>query len=125
MPISIEINQDLNTIIRTVTDGLTSTDIKATFAESISHPDFKINMHVIWDLTAADPSKLSAEQLMDVVNYIKNNIDERGADYKIILVAPLDLSFGVSRMFESYGDSLPTSIHVLRNLDEAYKLISS
>ena len=123
MSINSKINQELNTIIRTVTGELTIADVKDAFTESLSHPDFKINMHVIWDLTEADVSKTSMDQLIDIVKYIRNNIDNRGADYKIIIVAPIDISFGMSRMFEGFGNDLTQSIHVLRELDEAYKWI--
>ena len=95
------------------------------FDESLLHPDFKANMHVIWDLSVADVGEVSADQLMEIVEYIRSNIDERGADYKIVLVAPVDLSFGISRMFESYGNDLPVSIHIHRNIDEAFNWIEN
>ena len=123
MSIDSRVNQKSNTIIRTVTGKLTVADIKQAFADSLSHPDFKTNMHVIWDFNQADGSKLSTEQLIEVVEYIRSNSDIRGADYKIILVAPVDLSFGLSRIFEGYGNNLPESIHVVRNITEAYRWI--
>lgn len=123
MSIASMVNQKSNTIIRTVTGKLTVADIKQAFADSLSHPDFKTNMHVIWNLNQADVSNVSANQLIEVVEYIRSNSDVRGADYKIILVAPVDLSFGLSRMFEGYGNNLPESIHVLKNMDEAYRWI--
>ena len=83
MPINSKINQDLNTIVRTVTGELTIADIKDAFTESLSHPDFKTNMHVIWDLTEADFSNISVDQIVNVVEYILSNIDNRGSDYYI------------------------------------------
>jgi len=123
MSIDTKVDQKSNTIIRTVTGKLTVADVKQAFAASLSHPDFKTNMHVIWDLNQADGSNLSTNQLIEVVEYIRNNSNVRGANYKIILVAPADLSFGLSRMFEGYGNNLPEPIHVLRNMDEAYRWI--
>jgi hypothetical protein len=123
MTINSEINTDLNIIIRTVIGKLEGADITSAFSESLSHPDFKINMHVIWDLTKADISNASAEQIIQVVEYIGNAIEDRGADYKLVIVAPVDLSFGISRIFGSYGYNFPVSIHIVRNMDEAYDLI--
>ena len=123
MPINSQINADLNTIIRTVTGKLTSTDVKEAISESLLHADFKKSMHVIWDLTAADTSKSSLDQLMDIVEYIRENFNVRGADYKIILVAPTDVNFSISRMFQCCGSELLTSIHVVKDLNEAYRYI--
>lgn len=125
MPINSEVNKDLNVITRTVTGELTGVDMTGAFTESLSDSDFIKNMHVIWDLTKADVSKTSADQLMNVVQYIGDNIDDRGANYKLVVVAPIDISFGISRMFGSYGGDLSVSIHTVRQLDEAYKLIAS
>ena len=123
MPINSVINKDLNVIIRTVKGELTGVDMTSAFTESLSDSDFNKNMHVIWDLTEADISKVSADQLIEIVMYIHDNIGDRGADYKIIIVAPIDIIIGKSRIFEGYGTDLPISIHILRELQDAYKLI--
>lgn len=125
MSIDTKINPAVNTIVRTVKGGLTTDDVKQAFTESLSHPDFKINMDVIWDFSQADLSQSSAEKIMEVVDFIRENIDVRGGSYKIALVAPIDLSFGISRMVETYGSELPVSIHALRTMDEACKWISN
>ena len=123
MSISNKISKEKNVIVRTVVGELIGADMTSAFNKSISHPDFKKNMHVIWDLTKADISEASIDQIMNVVRYIADNIDDRGEDYKIIVVAPIDISFGISRMFGSYGGQLPVSIHIVRILDEAFELI--
>ena len=125
MPIKSKINKEQNVIIRTVIGELVGSDMTVAFEYSLLDPDFKKNMHVIWDLTEADISKASTDQIMNVVQFIGNNIDDRGADYKIALVAPVDISFGISRMLGSYGGDLPISIHIVRTLGDAYSWIDS
>ena len=124
MPVNSKVNTELNIIVRTVTGELASDDVSQAISESLLDPDFKENMHVIWDLTQADVNKISTEQLLYVVEYIRSKIDSRGANYKIAIVAEMDLSYGISKMFEGYGGDLPVSIHVYRNIDEAYQWIA-
>ena len=123
MSIESTVNQDLNTILRTVTGELVLPDLKQAFTESTLHPDFKTNMHVIWDLTNADLSKSSSTEIIGAIEFIRSSSENRGTDYKIVIVAPDDLSFGMSRMFEAFGNELPISIHVLRNINDAYQCI--
>jgi len=123
MSIESTVNQDLNTILRTVTGELVMSDLKQALTESTLHPDFKTNMHVIWDLTDADISKCSTAELIEAVEFIHSSSESRGDDYKIVIVAPEDLSFGISRMFEAFGNKLSISIHVLRSIDKAYQCI--
>jgi len=123
MSIESTIKQDLNTILRTVTGELVLSDLKQALTESILHPDFKTNMHAIWDLTDADISKWSKTELIEAVEFIRSSSESRGDNYKIVIVAPEDLSFGISRMFEAFGDELPISIRVLRNIEEAYQYL--
>lgn len=125
MSIETKINTELNTIIRSVVGELTLDDVTQAFTDSLSRPDFKENMHVIWDITEGDLKKLSANHLITIVEHIRNNINSRGATYKISIVAPEDFNFGISRMFEAYGNDLPVSINIHRNINEAFDWIIS
>lgn len=125
MPVVSRIDKTHNTIIRTVTGGLTVSDIAHAFSESLSDPDFRKDMHVVWDLSEADVSQISSKQLVEAVEYIGAHTGSRGADYKIAIVASKDINFAVSRMFEGYGSSLPVSINVFRSREDALAWIAA
>jgi len=46
-------------------------------------------------------------------------------DRKIAIVAPKDLSFGMSRVFVAHMQRLPSSYHVFRNEEEAFAWLAS
>lgn len=119
MSIKTTINNETNIIVRTVSGPLSASDIKQAFNASLQEEDFQKNMHVIWDLTDAEISNIKSEDMFDVIDHILKLMDERGSDYKIAIVAPSDLAFGVSRIFKAYGSGLPVSINVLKNMQQA------
>ena len=125
MPIISKIDIEANTILRSVIGELTKDAVTQAFSESLMHPDFSENMNVIWDMTKADLNALSADHLIGIVDHISTHIKSRGSDYKIAIVAPKDINFGISRMFKSYGGELPISINILRNIDEAFNWIDN
>lgn len=125
MTVASRIDKQSNTIIRTVTGALTVADLVAAFEASLSDPDFKKDMHVIWDLSEADISQIPSAKLLDAVEYIGAHADTRGTAYRIAIVAPADINFAVSRMFEGYGSGmLPLAINVFRNRERAFEWIA-
>jgi predicted amino acid dehydrogenase len=105
MAIDTDVNTETNTITRTVLGKLNTAFIKG--------------MNAIWDLTQADVSNISTHDIMDLIKHIQKGFDKRGTDFKVAIVAPGDLSYGVSKIFEGHGTELPVSIRVMRNRKEA------
>ncbi len=123
MPIETLINKETRLIIRKITEEFNFEDIKSSFEASIRNPDFHKNMPVIWDLRNADASKLSEQNLQQIIDYIEKSTESRGAGYKVALVASRDLEYGVSRMYEAMGYDLPRKIQVFREFDKAERWV--
>jgi hypothetical protein len=119
MAIDTDVNTETNTITRTVLGKLNTADIKMVTNDTLFHPDFIKGMNAIWDLTQADVSNISTHDIMDLIKHIQKGFDKRGTDFKVAIVAPGDLSYGVSKIFEGHGTELPVSIRVMRNRKEA------
>lgn len=125
MAISSQIDSENNLIVRTITDKLSMQEILDSFNASLADKAFNKDMHVIWDLRNANISELSSEEIIKVVEFIQSSTAERGSEYKIALVASEDSNFGISRMFATYGQELPLSIGVYRDIDEAYDWVNT
>ena len=125
MTVNNQIDLENNLIVRTISGELTLPDILAAFNDSLTDEDFSKDMNVIWNFNDADISVGTTDEILEIIDYIKNSMDKRGSDYKIALVAPEELSFGLSRMFASYGSELPLSIGVHRSIDDAYGWIKT
>ena len=67
---------------------------------------------ILWDLSAAT---LDAEtsDVVELVGFIRKNRGEGGAN-KVAIVTSREVDFGVSRMYEARGDTLPFEIQVFR-----------
>ena len=98
-----------------------ASEINEEFDKTLAYPDFKKNMNVIWDMTKANVRAASTDEVLDIVAHIGDNIANRGAGYKIAIVASSEMSFIMSKMFETYGEKLPVSIHVFNVLEDAIK----
>jgi hypothetical protein len=119
MAIDTDVNTETNTITRTVLGKLNIADIKRVMYDIQFHPDFQKGMHAIWDLSQADVSDISTHDIIDLIKHIEKTIDRRGTDFKVAIVAPGDLSYGVSKIFEGHGTELPVFIRVMRDRKEA------
>ena len=117
LTINSEINKNLNIIIRTVTGEMRVSEINKEFDKSLTHPDFKKNMSVIWDMTKADVRAASTNEVLGIIAHIGNNVADRGEGYKIAIVVSSGMSSVMSKMFETYGEKLPISIRLF-NLSE-------
>ncbi len=125
MAINNQIDSENNLIVRTILGELTMSDILDAINDSLADEEFSKDMHVIWNFNDADVSNQTTDDILEIIGHIKNSMDKRGSHYKIALVAPEDLSFGISRIFAGYGSELPLSIGVHRTIDDAYKWIKS
>ena len=121
MPVKTVIDQKTDVIIRTVKGGFTFQDFKSAFHGMLTPPDFQKNMPVIWDFTKADLSKIFKQDLDQIANHIKSHTKNRGANYRVALVALRNLEYGVLRMFEATVYDLPFGIRVFRSFEEAKK----
>ena len=121
MPIKYKIDSEHNLIIRTVSGTLTSSDVLNVLNESLDDKDFVKDMHAIWDISNAEIHQITVDTMNTIVEHIKTHLNNRGSKYKIAIVAPEDLNFGISRMFATYGSDLPVSIGIHRDIDDAYR----
>ena len=123
MSIESRIIPEMHTILRTVTGSLSPADIDNAIAETLHHPAFEKGMHVIWELSDADISNVQSDELLEIIEVIRNSVEQRGSHYKIAVVANSNLAFGISRMFEGFGGGLPLAIGIHRSMEAACRWI--
>jgi hypothetical protein len=117
VPASTEFHPDRNLIVHRIHGEFTTKLFRATLNEELNHPEFRPAMNGLWDLTHADASKVTADDIQAMVRHMRQNIQRRGSGYRVAIVAPDDLAFGLSRMYETQTANLDREIRVVR--DEA------
>ena len=124
MTVESKIIAETHTIIRTVSGCFKPADVQRAITDSLQNPAFEKGMNVIWELSNADLSQINDNEILEVIDFIRNSADVRGSHYKIAIVASGDLAYGISRMFEGLGSELPVAINVHRSMAEAYDWVT-
>lgn len=99
MPIRMVIERD-NGLIRTTASGrLTGLDLVEYYRRLRAHPDFRSNLDEIFDATQVDAIDVTAEDVR-TLSSITEEFTKHGVPVRVAIVAPGDLEFGMSRMYE-------------------------
>ena len=114
MAASYRIDRELRTVFSQATGLLTDKDLSLHQADLLADPSFDASFDQLWDLRAITDTTVTQRALRQLASSRSYTPESRRA-----IVAPHDLSFGLSRMFQLLHDSAPEEICVFRNLDEA------
>ena len=117
MQIHLEYDRDKNILFGSYSGTFTLQDFETQLAEIVSTSTFPANVPTIWDLTEMDFSQMDWDFINKLLE-IRAKFPTRG-DALIAIVAATDLTFGVSRMYASKGDSLPQTMQVFRSIEDA------
>ncbi len=125
MGITTKIEKGSNLRMHVVTNNLTKSELISELNKLYSEPDFRSDMDVFWDLTNADLSSFSSEQINQVKDLVGNHWGQEGKS-RAALVAKHDLTFGLSKMYQTLLESITSSeVKIFRDHDEALKWIQS
>ena len=96
---------------------LTSQEIIGALAEFYEHD---ATPHLLWDFSEADLSGITSAHMEQIIAVSKSKAHIR-PDGRTALVVQKDLSFGLSRMYETLADisQHPVAYRVFRDKDEA------
>lgn len=119
MSIETRVLPEKNTLLRTASGKLDIDAIIKAYDNAPSVEGYTKGMHIIWDLSNADVNHIQRDDIIRLVEYIRNHPLVHSAECKLAIVANSNLAFGLSKMFEGYGTGLPLFIHVFKNLDDA------
>jgi len=120
MPVKTVIDIEQNLVVHVITESFRMTDIEPAWKAMLADPQFEAGMNVLWDFSKGTHAiEFSTSDIQNIVTMTAGHIKQRGARYRLALLATQDLFFGLSKMFEAYGDEIPIEIHVFRSMEEA------
>jgi len=122
MPLKTVIDKKIRLTIRTVTGELTFEEIKSSYEALLSHPDFQKDMHVIWDVRDADPSKFEREDIIRIARYFEPKLKYLG-DYKAAVVVSRELESDLTKIYQVAAADFSTKIGIFRSLEEAKRWV--
>lgn len=108
-----------NDVLRVTIDGLLTdealSDCYATVTKHFaSHPPCR---------GIVDLSKAKFEVSSNAIRRLASSMPAIPRGYTRVFVTPSDLVYGMARMFQILGEKSRPDLHVVRTLEEAYKLL--
>ncbi len=116
MPVELYYDSSRHILRGTVSNPLDRDDIDRLMKEIVDAEDFPPDTPAIYDLRGLDFrtfDKGFAERLIE----IRRHYPRRG-NARIALIAPDDLGFGMTRMYQLLSDDLDQAIMVFRSVEE-------
>ncbi len=119
MPITHKILSDLKLAISTHIDLIPDDEFLASYQELLALDSFGLDFNQLIDLRntkshARSPEALHTVAEMIALRYIGVNVDRKTA-----IIAPTNLSFGLSRMYEAFAPAISGDFVVFRAADAA------
>ncbi|MBW2170548.1 MAG: hypothetical protein JRF69_00975 [Deltaproteobacteria bacterium] len=118
MPVEYESDESIDLTIATVKGTPTFDEIVSAVKSFYGGQPTK---KVIWNWKGSDPSQLTVIELEQLASFpARYSEHRRGA--KTAMVAPDDFSFGISRMFQTFGElnGLPFTLKVFHSMGDAF-----
>src|SRR5262245_11624925 len=99
MPIRMIIDRTAGLIRTTASGRVTGDELVTYYHRFRSHPDFRSNLNEIFDLSDVTDAAVDAEDVRRLSG-VTEEFTARGVMVRVAIVAPRDLEFGLSRMYE-------------------------
>ena len=99
MPIQMIIERNTGLIRTTASGRVSGRDLVEYYHRLRTHPDFKSNLNEIFDATRVDAIDVTADDVRRLSS-ITEEFTKKGVPVKVAIIAPGDLEFGMSRMYE-------------------------
>jgi hypothetical protein len=120
--IEYKIFPDLKLIAIRQTGAISNDDFLNTYKSLYDDPKFNINYDRLVDLRAAISTERSTNTLHEYTDFVRDQFNAANPSVcpKFAIVAPSDLTYGLSRMFKAFSQDLKWDIQSFRTIEEAF-----
>jgi hypothetical protein len=125
MPIDYHLDNELNIRVATYTGVVTDEVLIQACTSLLKDPNYRPDMNGLADLSRVERLDVSQHALVQCIEMYAP-IDALGVRSRLAIVAPSDVTYGLSRMYELLrGDEGPEEVHVFRDVTEAKRWLLS
>ena len=117
MSINLKFTDDKQGIYVTLEGKVTLEDFKVGASEAYSEENIHTQNYQIIDFTNCSSFDLSSSDMQEIA-IIDKEASKVNPDIKIAIIAPTDVAFGMSRVYEAYADETGFDIMVFRNSED-------
>jgi len=115
MPVHVSIDRARRLVVTTYSGDVTDADVARQVSDIKQQAPYGPAYKVITDFTQVTHFNISSSEIRSVADS-----ESPLADGKRVMVAPSDVAYGTSRMFQSLASRTRPNITVVRSLGEAY-----
>jgi hypothetical protein len=98
---------------------ITGKEIIQALQNLLNDPDFKPNIDSIWDFRSVTTRLIDAQEITDLINFVRTIQEKRGRDYRVAIIVTRDMDYGLARMFEVHSQDLPFQVRIFEDLEQA------
>jgi hypothetical protein len=115
MPVTVVVDRKLKLVVTTYSGQVTDADVARQISEIQSGAPYDSEYRAITDFTHVTQFEISSEQ----IRLVADSKSPLGNAHRV-MVAPSDVAYGTSRMFQMLAGRTRPNISVVRSLAEAY-----
>ena len=118
MPVTVRVDRNKKLVVTTYIGQVTNEDVARQIAEIERNAPYDGEYRVVTDFTQVTHFDISSDQIR-LVAESKSPLEKA----RRVMVAPSDVAYGTSRMFQMLAGHTRPNISVVRSLDEAYEVL--
>jgi hypothetical protein len=119
MPIVYSIDPSRNRVTLTFTGTITDRELFETFDGLYQDPAHRIGMDELSDLRAVHNVTVTSVGLQALADQTARLLDHAHQSWRVAVVAPQDVVFGLARMYGLFREDSPELVRVFRDLPTA------
>lgn len=119
MPITTRYLRDHDLYVTTWIGGIDPSEVGVVFGQVSAHPWWRPELDHIADLRRADFSRITPQDLKRLRIEVSGQRGEAPHRFRTAVIAPGDLTFGISRMYGLDEPDSPEEVRVFRTAEEA------
>src|SRR5437016_8372357 len=113
MPVRVAVNRSKKLVITTYAGEVTDADVALQITQINTHAPYDDGYCVITDFTQVTQFNISSQEIRSVAD-----TESPLGEAKRVMVAPSDVAYGTSRMFQALASQTRPNIAVVRTLKE-------
>ena len=118
MPVTVRVDRSQKLVVTTYSGDVTNEDVSRQVADIERNAPYDADYRAITDFTQVTQFEISSDQIR-LVAESKSPLEKAHR----VMVAPSDVAYGTSRMFQVLAGRTRPNISVVRNLKEAYQVL--
>ncbi|HET9741602.1 MAG TPA: hypothetical protein VFQ00_02530 [Terriglobales bacterium] len=115
MPVEVKVDRGRKLVLTSFYGEVTDADVTLQISELRRHAPFAEEFRVITDFSRVEQFNISSQMIRHVAQ-----TESPLASAKRVMVAPSDVAYGTSRMFQALASHTRPNLTVVRTLVEAY-----